>query len=173
MMPNIPTISGANPNVSTWGTQHGFIRTVTRLGPDAAASVSLNITKDFTLGVVRPVLYIYGSASATPPHPGTYNPLSPAYGLFFSVPFYQSGSGPSVTYYSALRVRFRGASSSGPNIGIDAYPNETWTDAAADTPAWSTWTQNYVGNAGVYLDLAFDGNTSNYQTYIIQNTFTA
>ena len=174
MMPHIPTFSGANPDVENYGSSyHGLVRTVTRLGSDASASVSLYMARDTTLGVVRPVMTITGSASATPPDPGTYDPMSPAHGLFFCVPYFTSGSGPSTTRWSVLRARLRAPQASNANINYDAAPNGVWTDPAAKTVSWSSWTQNYVGNAGVYLDLAFDGNTSNYHTYVIANFYVA
>lgn len=77
------------------------------------------------------------------------------------------------TQWSVLRARLRGPQASHANINYDATPNGVWTDPAVEAVSWSSWTQNYVGNASVYLDLAFDGNTSNYQTYLIQNAFTA
>ena len=175
MMPHIPTFSGRNPDVSNYGAYHGFVRTVTRLGPDASASVSLYMLRDSTLGVVRPEMIITGSASATPPDPGTYAPMSPAQGLFFCVPYTQVGSGPfpPPTYTSVLRARLRGAGSSNPNINYYAYPNSVWTDPASNDLYWASDTTNHVGNASVLLDLAFDGNTNNYQTYLIRNSYTA
>lgn len=174
MMPHIPTFSGANPDVPNYGVYHGFIRTITRLGPDASASVSLYMLRNATLGTVRPIMTITGSASDRPgPNPGTYDPMSPAHGLFFSVPYTQTGSGLGVTYSSVLRVRLRGAGSSGPNIDYYAYPDNAWTDAASNQLYWSSSTTNFAGYAEVLLDLAFDGNTNNYQTYLIQNVYTA
>ena len=173
MMPHIPTFSGRNPDVSTYGAFHGFVRTVTRLGSDASAGVSISMPRDATRGVVRPILKITSRASTTPPNPGTYDPMSPAQGLFFCVPYTQTGSSPFFTYTSVLRARLRDPQASHANINYDATPNGVWADPAVETVSWSSWTQNYVGNASVYLDLAFDGNTSNYQTYLIQNTFTA
>ena len=77
------------------------------------------------------------------------------------------------TRWSVLRARLRDPQASHANINYDATPNGVWTDPAVETVSWSSWTQNYVGNAGVYLDLAFDGNTSNYQTYLIANFYVA
>ena len=77
------------------------------------------------------------------------------------------------TRWSVLRARLRDPQASHANINYDAYPNGAWTDPAVEIVSWSSWTQNYVGNASVYLDLAFDGNTSNYQTYSISNTYIA
>ena len=99
--------------------------------------------------------------------------MSPAHGLFFCVPYTQTGSSPFVTFTSVLRVRLRDPQRSHPNINYDAYPNGVWADPAAEEVTWYSWTQNYVGNTSVYLDLAFDGNTSNYQTYLISNTYFA
>ncbi len=99
--------------------------------------------------------------------------MSPAQGLFFCVPYTQTGSAPFFTFTSVLRARLRDPQASHANINYDATPNGVWTDPAVEIVSWSSWTQKYVGNASVYLDLAFDGNTSNYQTYLIQNTFTA
>ena len=174
MMPHVPTFSGANPDVFNYGSAyHGFLRTLTRLDSGASASVTLNLLRDTSRGVVRPVLTITGDSSGTAPDPGTYDPLSPAHGLFFCVPYTQVGSGPSPpTYTSVLRARFRSASATNPNISYYTTPDNKWTDVA-DGLSWSCYTTNFVGTAGVLLDLAFSGNTSNYQTYLIQNTFTA
>ena len=173
MMPHIPTFSGRNPDVSNYGGFHGFVRTVTRLGLDASAGVDIYMQRNATLGVVRPIMTITGGASATPPNPGTYNPMSPAEGLFFCVPYTQTGSGPGATYSSVLRVRLRNAGSSNPNISYYAYPDTVWTDPASNELYWSSSTTNFVGYAEVLLDLAFSGNTDNYQTYVIQNSFIA
>ena len=174
-MPHVPTFSGANPDVFTYGSAyHGFLRTITRLDSGASASVELKFLRDTSRGVVRPVLTITGDSSGTAPDPGTYDPLSPVYGLFFTVPYTQTGSGPfpPPTYTSVLRARFRSASATNPNISYYTTPNNTWTDVA-DGLMWSCGTTNFVGTASVLLDLAFSGNTSNYQTYLIQNIFTA
>ena len=173
MMPHIPTFSGVNPDVPNYGHYHGFVRTNTRLGFDAAASVSLMIYRDVATETISPSLYIVGRKGSYPPHPGDYNPMSPAHGLFFNVPYFQTSPG---NYESALRVRFRDPGATNVNIGFDAWPL-VWRDPAADEPGysvrWSASTQNYVGSASVSLDIAFAGNTSNYQTYLIQNRFIA
>ena len=77
------------------------------------------------------------------------------------------------TRWSVLRARLRDPQASHANINYDATPNGVWTDPALDAVSWSSWTQSYAGNASVYLDLAFDGNTGNYQTYVISNTYIA
>ena len=99
--------------------------------------------------------------------------MSPAQGLFFCVPYTQTGSAPSFTFTSVLRARLRDPQASHANINYDATPNGVWADPAVGEVSWSSGTQNYVGNASVCLDLAFDGNTSNYQTYFISNTYIA
>ena len=99
--------------------------------------------------------------------------MSPAQGLFFCVPYTQTGSAPHFTFTSVLRARLRNAGSSGPNINYYANPDNVWTDPASNALYWSSDTTNYAGNASVLLDLAFDGNTNDYQTYLILNSYTA
>lgn len=116
---------------------------------------------------------VSGTSGSVGPAPGTYDPMSPAHGLFFCVPYFVEGEFPLETRWSVLRARLRDPQASHANINYDATPNGVWTDPAVEAVSWSSWTQNYVGNASVYLDLAFDGNTSNYQTYLISNTYIA
>ena len=168
-MLHVPTFSGANVDVPNYGYNHGFIRTITRLGGDATAGVAFVINRDASRGVVRPSLTIYGAASADPPDPGTYVPMPPALGLFFAVPYNQTGP---TTYTSALRARMRSPTGSS-GISVSASPNNTWVDPAQSALSWYADTVSFAGSVSVLLDLAFSGNTGNYQTYLIRNTFTA
>ena len=173
MMPHIPTFSGRNPDVSIYGAFHGAVRTGVRLGPDASAGVTITLLGDPANRIIRPYMTVSGTSGSVGPAPGTYDPMSPAHGLFFCVPYFVEGEFPLETRWSVLRARLRDPQASHANINYDATPNGVWTDPAVEAVSWSSWTQNYVGNASVYLDLAFDGNTSNYQTYLISNTYIA
>ena len=177
MMPHIPTFSGANPDVPNYGAYHGFVRTRTRLGNDAAAGASLSIFKDTSRGVLRPVLTLVGRNSGIPPNPGTYDPMSPSHGLFFAVPYNEVAipEFPFSDFESVLRARLRSPETNSPGIDYSATPENVWVDPAKNgsSLSWNVGTQNYVGYASVLLDLAFSGNTNDYQTYLIQNGFTA
>ena len=179
-MLNVPTYSGRNPDIATYGvTYNGVVKVLTKLDAYAEAFAKLSFARATVNGQlsVFPVMDVGGDGYWPPqfgnPAPGTYSPLPPEYGLFCIAPVYQSGSGPGTVYSSVLRIRLRSRGTTNPNIDVYSSALNTWIDPATQPDVLLAYTTNYAGTAGCLLDLSVNGGTASYQTFTIQFTFSA